>query len=172
MLQFGIVCSHSTIVSYVFFIIPCNTLQFGFLFSLFLLLCFPDTNNPRPSIADAIGGSHRFLPPAAPQYPMVVLPFWPPELNRLSAHISLSPAVPPDQSILPSLLLKNISNRDSKFCDTVLSFLVILPAPPRHFWTDTPSAVSQYHIFYHIICPSKQFSNRHAKRYETVPCFP
>ena len=105
-LQFGFVCSHSTIVSYIFFILSCAKLQFRFVCSLFGLFFCYDTKNPRPCSTGTIGGSHRFLSPAASQEPMVALPFRPPSLNRRSACTALYPSGQPDQSILPILPLQ------------------------------------------------------------------
>ena len=82
--------SHSTIVSYVLFILSCTRFQFGFLCSLFGLFCCSDTNTPRPCSTDTIGGSHRFqlIPVAhrtsrdnggAPSAPAKVCPSIPPQ---------------------------------------------------------------------------------------------
>ena len=160
-------CSNSTILSYILFMLSCTMLQFVFLCSLFGLFYCSDTNTPHPCSTDIIDGSHRFPPPAAPQDPMVALPFQLPALNRPSDRNSLYPSVPPNLSNLPSLPLQSIfqttcqalwdspiffirltapsnpfSNWHAKPCDPVPSFLNRLPAPPSHFLTDTPSAVS------------------------------
>ena len=65
----------STIVSCVFFILSCTTLQFVFVCSLFGLLFCSDTNTPRPCSTDVSGARHRFPPSVAPQEPMVALLF-------------------------------------------------------------------------------------------------
>ena len=118
-------------------------MHFGFVCSLFVLFWFPDKNTPRPCITDAIGGSHRFPLPVSPQYPMAELPFQPPTLNRLSARTSLYPLIPPDQSSLSSLLLRAIFEPKRQVLWSIPFFLIVLPAPPIHFRTNTPSAVSQ-----------------------------
>ena len=100
-LQFGFVCSHSTIVSYVLFILSCAKLQFRFVCSLFGLFFCHETNNPRPCSTNKIGGSHRFLSPAASQEPMVALPFRPPALNRRYACTALYPSGQTKRSSLP-----------------------------------------------------------------------
>ena len=101
MFQFGFVCSHSTIVSYVFFILSCATLKFRFVCSLFVLIFCYETNNPRPCSTNTIGDIHRFLPPAAPQEPMVALLFRPPALNRQYACTALYPSGQTKRSSLP-----------------------------------------------------------------------
>ena len=68
-------CSHSKIVSYVFIILSCTTCKFQFFCSIFVLFCCSNTNDPRHLITYAIGAGHRFPPPAAPQDPMLALPF-------------------------------------------------------------------------------------------------
>ena len=45
------------------------------------------------------------------------------------------------------------------------------PVPPKHSWTNTPSAVIQSRLFHQITCPSKPFYNRHAKRCDPVLSF-
>ena len=192
MLQFRFVCSHSTIVSYVLFILSCTTLQLGFVCRLFGLFFWSEKNTPLPWITYGIGGSHCFLPPVAPQDPMVALPFWPPALNRRSDCTALSPSCPPDpsslssltlqfnfkiirqsllyspvffiifipsysssgppdRSSLPSLPLQAIfePTRQALWFSPV--FFVILPASSSHFRNNMPSAVIQYRIF-HQIC--------------------
>ena len=59
----------------------------------------------------------------------------------------------------------------SKRCEAVLSLLNRLPAPPRHFRTDTPSAVSQCHNYSTYYLPLKTILNWHAKRCEQAPSF-
>ena len=73
---------------------------------------------------------------------MVTLPFRPPALNRWSARISLSPSGLPERSSQPSLSLQAIFK-------------------PTHqvLWASL------------ITCPSKPFSNQHAKRCEPVLSF-
>ena len=62
--------SHSTIVSYILFILSCTTFQFVFLFSLFLLFCYYNTNISCPCSTDVI--HLQFT--TAPQEKMVTLP--------------------------------------------------------------------------------------------------
>ena len=69
--QFIVVCSK--IVLYVFFIIYCTMLHFGFLCSLFGLFCCSDTKTPRPCSTNKVGGSHRFPLPTSPKDPIVEL---------------------------------------------------------------------------------------------------
>ena len=93
------VCSHSTIVQYILFILSCTTCQFRFVCSLFLLFFCSDTNNPCPCSTDAIGARHRLPPPTSPQEPMVELPFrrflltlvppYHPRLTPVSSGISI-----------------------------------------------------------------------------------
>ena len=49
--------------------------QFQFLCTLFLLFCLSETNTPHPCSTDAIGDSHHFPYPTAPQEPIVALLF-------------------------------------------------------------------------------------------------
>ena len=157
---------------------------------LFGLFCCSDTNTGLPCRTYVIGGNHLFPPTAAPQEPMVSLPFRPPSLNRQYSHTALYPSVPPNLSNLPSLTLQAIfepirqvlwdspvyfirlpsppshfSNLHNKRCETVLAFINRLPATPIHFQTDTLSAVIQSRIFHHMTCPSKLFLNRYDKRF-------
>ena len=69
-------CSHIISVLYVFFILSCTTCYFRSVCSLFVLLFCSDTDTLRPCSTKAIGAIHRFPPPAAPQEPMMSLPFW------------------------------------------------------------------------------------------------
>ena len=66
--RFGFVCGHSTIVSYVLFILSCTMFQFGFVCSLFGLFCCSDTNTPFPCSTDSIGAIHCFPPPLKSQW--------------------------------------------------------------------------------------------------------
>ena len=68
-------CSNSTIVLYILFILSCNTCYFQFVCSLFVLFCCSDTNTLRPCSTDAIGASHHLPPPATHQEIIVALPF-------------------------------------------------------------------------------------------------
>ena len=126
--------------------------------SLFVLFCCYGTNTLRPCSSDAIGDIHRFPPPAAPQDPMVALPFRPPALNCQYIHTDLYPLGPLDQSSLPSLLLKAIFKRTHWVMWT-------LPDTPSYFRNNTPiQALWDSPIIpQQITCPSKPFSNQHAK---------
>ena len=59
---------------------------------------------------------------------------------------------------------KPFSNRQVNTCETVPSFLNILPSLPRHFQTDTPSQSlwDSPVIPYQLTCLSKPFSNQHS----------
>ena len=73
--RFVFVCSHSTIFSYVLFILSCTMCYFRFVCTLFILFCFSDTNTPRPCITDTIGASYHFPYLTAPKESMVALLF-------------------------------------------------------------------------------------------------
>ena len=103
-----------------------------------------------------------------------------------------SPVIPHQINFPP----KPFSNQRTKRCETLQSFLVILPTPPSHFRTKMTSTVSQsrHYSRYHqplqaifepkhqalwsiptipqqITCPSKPFLNRPAKLCEPVQLF-
>ena len=108
--QFEFVFSHSTIVSYVLFIISWTMCQFQFMCSLFVLFSCLKKNTQRPLSNEEIGASHHFLPPAAPQEPIVELLFRTPAPNRQSDRTALSLSGTTDQSSLPRLPLQSIFN--------------------------------------------------------------
>ena len=195
-LQFRFVCSHSKIVSYISFILSCTMLQFIFVCNLFVLLFCSHKNTLRPCSTDAIGVSHRLLPPAAPSWangeapvpaarpqpsirPHRPVPIW------YTRPINPAKPAPPNHfwtntpsDVSQSHIFHHItspskpfSNRHAKSCDPDPSFLIRLPAPPIHFRTDNPSAVSQSCIFHHITCPSKTFLDQRTKHCETLSSF-
>ena len=59
-LQFRFVWSHSIIVSYVLSIPSFTTCWFWFVCSLFVLFFWSETNTPHPCRTNKVGGSHRF----------------------------------------------------------------------------------------------------------------
>ena len=67
--------SHITIVWYILFILSCTMCLLRFMCTLFVTLCFSDTNTPRPCSTNTIGARHSFPYPTAPQEPTVALLF-------------------------------------------------------------------------------------------------
>ena len=143
-LKFGFVYIHSKIVPYVLFILFCTTLQFGFVCSLFEFFLFCDTNNITFSALPELVAATPYLFP----FPLKSHCWCSCSVCLLSTVYQ--PTFPcthwfhlTNQAYqdCPS---KPFSNQCAKLCDPVPSFFR-LPAPPSHFRNNTPSAVSQSH---------------------------
>ena len=132
--------------------------------SLFVFFRCSDTNTLCPCITNAISNIHQFPPPAAPQEPMVAIPFQSLSLNRQSVCTALTPSVPPEWLNLTSPPLQAIFNQHNKFCEPYLSLKAIFEPTCQNLW-------SSPFITHQITCPSKPFLNQHAKRCEPVLSF-
>ena len=182
-------CSHSTILSYVFFVLRVSSylcaayLYYSAAMTQILRALaaptqlVPDTAFCCPmSLKSQWWRSHSGRPPSTVDLPTLTCPH---QVHPTGQAIQACPSKPffNDQAkccepYLPSQSIFKPTCQ-AKTCDTSLSFLNRLPAPPRYFQTDTPiqSLWSSPVIPQHINCPSNTFSNQQAKRHEPVPYF-
>ena len=137
----------------------CTILQFGFVCNLFgLFSCF-DTNTPRPCSISIIGCIQCFLESAAPQDPIVALPFRPSAINHQPVYTALSPLGPPNQSSLKSLPLQTIFERPNQALRDSPVFFIRFVSFVRFVSSDSSSVPSDQSS---LTClPSRIFSNRH-----------
>ena len=115
--------------------------------SLFVLFCCSDKNTLRPCSTDAICASHRFPPPAAPQDPMVALPFqrqWWRSNSGACKRRSLHPTPyhqRPIQSIRP---IQPVSNQPAHKSQLILVKPRLISIRSRRYDTIHPIQSSQY----------------------------
>ena len=138
--------------------------------NLFVLFFFSDTNTLRPCNTDIIGASHHFPQPAAPQDPIVALPFW-----RLLTSVHPTPVPPKSHPVHPSHLSHPDSNqpahkiqcflRRSSRYDTIQPTIRYDPSSPpirknhpRPILSCLTASASRFYSTFPADAPSSNFS--------------